>query len=437
MAPTHIPHVIALFLFSFLINPSAATDEILTNTQTCGRGLPSTPFALDALVICPDPSPESTISDPLTLAPWTHAPYCIEAADSPWCVFTNAAAPAGHGISIITTPALAADALSILHSQFDRPFQDPEKAYGTRPYEVRDVPGKGKGAVANQKIEAGRVVLVDHAAVLAAVEYPADVTKEEVQELMREAVARLADPGCILNLSRKGRDEEGVAEVEDLLLTNSFVVPLGGELVMGLFPNLARINHACDPNAFVHFSEVTLAMTIWSARDIEPGEEITISYSDPTATYEERQDALLNIWGFKCTCDMCTAPPAHRGASDTRRRALRQLQKDVIDQAQRGEFREAIQTVEEIFRVVEVEKLTVHMGDMYEIPARLYYHIGDVDRAVEYTKKSLAEARDFGVPGPKGRERIEMLEKIIAGMEGELLAREKGQRGGDGGFDAW
>ncbi|KAK3317268.1 hypothetical protein B0T19DRAFT_434601, partial [Cercophora scortea] len=433
MAPTQIRPVVTLLLFSFLISPSVATDDDTTNTQTCGRGLPPTPFDLDSLT-CPDPSPETTISNPSAFAPWTHAPYCIEAADSPWCVFTNAATPSGHGISIITTPELASDVLSILHSQFDRPFQAPEKVYSARPYEVRDVPGKGKGAVATQRIEAGRVVLVDHAAVLAAVEYPADVMKEEVQEMMSEAVARLADPGCVMNLTRKGRDEEGVAEVEDLLLTNSFVVEVGGESVMGLFPNVARINHACDANAFVHFSEVTLAMTIWSARDIEPGEEITISYSDPTATYEERQNALLNIWGFKCNCDMCSAPLSHRGASDTRRRALRQLQKDVIEQAQKGEFREAIQTVEEIFRVVEVEKLGPYMGDMFETPARLYYHMGDLERALEYTKMSLSEARDFGVPGPKGRERIEMLEKIIQRMEGELLAKEKGQKRENRGF---
>ena len=30
-------------------------------------------------------------------------------------------------------------------------------------------------------------------------------------------------------------------------------------------------------SAHLHFSETTLAMTIWSARDIEEGEEITIS----------------------------------------------------------------------------------------------------------------------------------------------------------------
>lgn len=37
------------------------------------------------------------------------------------------------------------------------------------------------------------------------------------------------------------------------------------------------MNHACRPSAFTRFSEKTLAMTAVAFRDIEEGEEITIS----------------------------------------------------------------------------------------------------------------------------------------------------------------
>lgn len=89
-------------------------------------------------------------------------------------------------------------------------------------------------------------ILVDTASVLAAAEYPADVMREEVQDLMEVAVDRLADGGSgVRGLSRLGRDEEeeGVNEMEDTLLTNSFVVGLGGKEYMGLFVDVAVSEH--------------------------------------------------------------------------------------------------------------------------------------------------------------------------------------------------
>lgn len=35
------------------------------------------------------------------------------------------------------------------------------------------------------------------------------------------------------------------------------------------------------PSAFINFSQKTLAIYVWAARDIEPGEEITITCRTP------------------------------------------------------------------------------------------------------------------------------------------------------------
>jgi SET domain-containing protein len=40
---------------------------------------------------------------------------------------------------------------------------------------------------------------------------------------------------------------------------------------------IKRINHACNPNSFVLFSRAGVSMAIKAYRDIEAGEEITIS----------------------------------------------------------------------------------------------------------------------------------------------------------------
>jgi hypothetical protein len=98
--------------------------------------------------------------------------------------------------------------------------------------------------VATRKIEKGKVVLVDHASILAVVEYPADVMREEVQELLRVAAAQLRDPERVEGLARQGvreEDEDGIGKsiMEDVLLTNSFGVVVGGKEYMALFADLA------------------------------------------------------------------------------------------------------------------------------------------------------------------------------------------------------
>jgi len=213
----------------------------------CGHGFPHNPLSHPG-PICVNNEVNTDIPEAWT--PWTHKPYCITAADGPWCVYTNAAVAGKHGLSIITTPEIASESLNLLEGHaLDKFFPvTASKSYPERPYEVRDVPGKGKGAIATQRIEKDRVILIDYAMIMATVEYPADVSKEEVRDLLTTAVEQLPEPRRVFELSRKGRptdnDEEdgegeGVSEVEDFLFSNSFAVTVGGHQFMTLFPDLA------------------------------------------------------------------------------------------------------------------------------------------------------------------------------------------------------
>ncbi|KAK4119155.1 SET domain-containing protein [Parathielavia appendiculata] len=377
----------------------------------------------------------STATPPSSWHPWTHKPYCTPSSSTPWCVFTRASSPAAHGLSVITTPDEASAALNPLLHALDAPFFAPEKLMLPRPYEVRDIPGKGKGAIATRRIEKGRAVLVDYASIFAVVEYPADVMREEVRELLRVAAAQLGEPEEVEGLSRRGRrggrvaeeeeGEEGMSVMEDVMLTNSFGTVIGGKEYMGLFTDLARFNHACEPNAFIHFSETTLSMTVWSARDIEPEEEITITYTGAGLTSKERHKSLENVWGFKCQCSLCTAPPVVLKASDTRREEIRRLQDKVVELAQQGRFSKAIEAAERLFTLVDEEGLTEQMGDMYEVPARLYYHVGNLEKALEYTLKVRHEIDGYGVPGTLGEQKIEMLKGVIARIEREITNKQE------------
>ncbi|KAL2255040.1 hypothetical protein VTK26DRAFT_4275 [Humicola hyalothermophila] len=256
--------------------PLVLTSPTRSQPQ-CGRGLPPSPFhSSPPLPTCISHPPPT---DPRVWSPWTHPPYCVESSASPYCLFTTASLPRPHGLSVITTPDEASElgALHPLSHPLDAPFFRPEKlvqvaaaadgAEGRPPYEVRDVPGKGKGAIATRRIDKGMALLMDRAAVLAAVEYPADVLREEVRELLARAVEQLAVEGRVKveGLGGKGgrmfggegkgegegeEEEErdgGRSRWEDVMLVNSFGVKIGGKDYMALFADLARFNHACQP----------------------------------------------------------------------------------------------------------------------------------------------------------------------------------------------
>jgi SET domain-containing protein len=77
-----------------------------------------------------------------------------------------------------------------------------------------------------------------------------------------------------------------------------------GSSHIGLFPKTARINHSCNPNAGNYWDEKAAERVIYASRDIEEGEEITVSYIPLLKPIKERQ-ARLQQYGFTCDCSAC------------------------------------------------------------------------------------------------------------------------------------
>jgi SET and MYND domain-containing protein len=46
-------------------------------------------------------------------------------------------------------------------------------------------------------------------------------------------------------------------------------------------------------------------LSLIAARDIEKGEELTISYIDESASFIERQKQLMTYYKFVCDCKKC------------------------------------------------------------------------------------------------------------------------------------
>jgi hypothetical protein len=136
--------------------------------------------------------------------------------------------------------------------------------------------------------------------------------------------------------------------------------------------------------------------------------------SDALSAYADQ------VYTCHSQCSLCTGPREALNASDARREEIRLLEDKVVEVAQTGEYTKATETAERMFSLIEEEDLTMHMRDKYEVSARLYYHVGNLEKALEYTLKVRHEINAYGVPGKLGEEKLEMLEGVIARIEKEI-----------------
>lgn len=184
----------------------------------------------------------ASVDDADSWAPWSYQPYCPR--NTNYCVFTSAEFQGpDRGVSIIDVqPSKSNNATSAAASlaRFLSFALAREAAQRTSPpYEVRDIPGKGKGLIATRKISRGQVLMIDHAAVVADERFPTRVRREHGRLLLREAIERLPMAREVLSLARSSSDPDNVPAVEDVMKTNSFSVEIGGRAYMALFPQIA------------------------------------------------------------------------------------------------------------------------------------------------------------------------------------------------------
>ncbi|KAM3625895.1 uncharacterized protein V6R79_019417 [Siganus canaliculatus] len=77
------------------------------------------------------------------------------------------------------------------------------------------------------------------------------------------------------------------------------------EIGVGLYPSLSLLNHDCRPNCVMVFEGTKLLLR--AVRDINPEEELTISYIETSALAEDRQKQLRDQYHFTCHCERCDA----------------------------------------------------------------------------------------------------------------------------------
>lgn len=183
-------------------------------------------------VTCPLPNLDSVTT---ARSPWSHKPRCTTANLRKYCVFTSSHFGSS-GLSLIAHPQAASSLAPILNGIYHSSFPSPTSTRNLNlepAFEVRDIPGKGKGLVATRHIKAKETFLLDHAALVVQDSFAQDAIGEEIRGLLNEAADRLVDPSAVKSLGTRWRSRN---VVEDVLKTNNFKSELDIGRSSVLFP---------------------------------------------------------------------------------------------------------------------------------------------------------------------------------------------------------
>lgn len=200
---------------------------------------------------------------------------------------------------------------------------DPLKELDVPLFEVRPIPGKGKGLVTRFNLAKGTRILV---------EKPLLTVQSTPVELLEKSLASK------LKLLTKHQQRQflslhnnfpGKHPFSGIVKTNALPCGAGSD-TGGVYPSICLINHSCLPNSHNNWNPENGHETIHAIRPINAGEEITISY-DNGGPSKVRLAKLAEAFGFDCDCVVCSLHPTECHASDVRRSQIQSLDDAIGD----------------------------------------------------------------------------------------------------------
>lgn len=286
-----------------------------------GTTIPETP----ADIICPVPAagswplpttcpldiPDIIIDDTVSAQDdqWFRSDNCHQVGSNEFCAFTQPSFNAGHGIALITTAQILQEMVSlpIFTNISSQNFASMQSV--SPPYRDEQIPGKGIGLVATRPVRSNEgflrrtpIVMVDDTAFKR-------LGRARLTDLLTQAIGDLPETHQkeYLNLTTHVEVETLHERVYEIFMKNDFVTPVEGIMEFhSVFPQgqyflrlteyvkfkrpmclfddhshscvVSRLNHACRPNSKYSFDASTLSQSVFAARKIEIGEELTVTY---------------------------------------------------------------------------------------------------------------------------------------------------------------
>jgi len=219
-------------------------------------------------------------------------------------------------------------------------------------YCVVPVPGKDLGCVAVTTVEVGRVLLEERPLICVDASVREQDTREvkltyptqewDIQVERREFI-KLGDSFLSLTSHDRARyselkagKERSISSIDlayrDLESKHGSLLGVSREYFSkivsifqtnafnnGLWLELARVNHSCDPNAEVVWDEDCGTRRLVVVREITQGEEITHSYLHTVMDRNNRRNTLQCRWDFQCRCSLCNLTDSALARDDAMR----------------------------------------------------------------------------------------------------------------------
>jgi hypothetical protein len=239
---------------------------------------------------------------------------------------------------------------------------DPFKDLNIPLFEIKDIPGKGKGLVARFNISSGTRILCEKPLLIV---HPSP--REELESLLAAKLKAMSRTSQRQFLSLHN-NFPGKYPFSGIAKTNALSCGPGSP-VGGVYPTVCLINHSCVPNAHNNWNSAEEHETIHAVQFIEKGTEITISY-DRGGPSSARQAFLKDAFGFTCTCSTCTLPTSLLKDSDDRRTQIQKLDEAIGNPLRMmSNPQESLQDCYSLLLILEQE----FDGCAGALIARLYY----------------------------------------------------------------
>jgi hypothetical protein len=179
--------------------------------------------------------------------PWSQQPFCPDSVNDDDsgpadCVFTLATFRGNQGVSLITTPQLAAGLVEYLDDAHLSPRIRPQLSAseqqsreGSAAYDIRNLPGRGKGLVAKHRVARHETVMVGFPVLIIRLDFinGERYSQRQKRVMMETSVRQLPaeQQSAIASLARN----TGGERILDALRTNGFGIDVEGVQHLALF----------------------------------------------------------------------------------------------------------------------------------------------------------------------------------------------------------
>ncbi|XP_053196240.1 histone-lysine N-methyltransferase SMYD3 [Scomber japonicus] len=170
------------------------------------------------------------------------------------------------------------------------------------------------------------------------------------------------------------------------------------EIGVGLYPSLSLLNHDCRPNCVMVFEGTNLQLR--AVRDINPEEELTISYVETLSLTEDRRRQLEDQYHFTCHCQRCDSQDTDRlmlsGKEETHR-LLKEAIPKLEDLKAESNWQALLENCRHLLSTVggDVPEENLYKLRMTDIAVDASIQLELWEEAVGYGKKTLPAYRQY------------------------------------------